>query len=112
MWNRSIKLPSGKNTVTDEDGYDTEVYTYMEHIPANFTDLTRNDQILASQCGYAASINVEVMACNYAGQNVLIEEQTGDEYEVKRTFQKEKGMSVLLTCERRQNGSICNGRIR
>ena len=106
MWINSIKIPTGEKVEQDEAGFPTKRLTFMEGIPANFRDLTRNDQILASQSGYNADVLVEVMACNYSGQKTFIDEATGDVYEVKRTFKKSKGNSVYLTCERRENGTI------
>lgn len=104
VWNSSIKLPTGKKTKTDEDGFSTETFTFLEGIPANFKDVTRNDLILANQDGYQADVLIEIMNCNYSGQSWLVDEQTGQEYGIKRTFGKDKSNLMQLTCERRERG--------
>ena len=69
MWNGSIVLPRVKETGQDKEGFDThENITWEGGIPANFTDATRNDEILAFQKGYSADRNIETMACNYRGE--------------------------------------------
>lgn len=112
MWNNSIKLPKSKSTEVDEDGFETEEYVYLEKIPANFTDVTRNDVLVAMQAGYTANQNIEIMKCNYGGQSFLVDESTGDVYDIRRTFAKDKSMLINLTCERRSaNGDLENYRI-
>lgn len=106
MWNGSIQLVRKENAVQDKDGFRKESRAYSESIPANFTDVTRNDEILASQKGYTADQNIEIMECNYGGERCLLDESTGNIYDVKRTFRKDKSMAVILTCERRQNGTV------
>ena len=68
--------------------------------------MTRNDEILASQKGYTADQNIEVMACNYNGEDRLMDDSDGTVYDVKRTYRKDKSMAVILTCERRQHGEV------
>lgn len=105
MWNASIKLPTGGTENRNSNGFPTEtVYTFLKGIPASFTDATRNDEILASQNGYTADQIVEIMACNYSGQSFLIDEATGQEYDIKRTYRKDKKMTIQLTCQRRERG--------
>lgn len=106
MWNGSIKLPTGKSTGgTNSNGFPVDaVYTFLEGIPANFTDATRNDEILASQHGYTADQIIEIMSCNYSGQAFLVDETTGWEYDIKRTHRIDKKMTVILTCQRRKRG--------
>lgn len=104
MWNKSIKVVTGVDTVTDKDGFDTETETFLEGIPANFTDTTRNDEIIANQTGYTADQNIEILKCNYNGEKILYDEENGDKYEVKRAYSKDKSMNVVLTCERREQG--------
>lgn len=105
MWNKSISLPIKGKTSVNKNGIQEEpVYELLREIPANFTDATRNDEILASQHGYTAEQNVEIMACNYNGQSFLIDEDTGEIYEIRRTHGKDKSMTVILTCERRERG--------
>ena len=88
MWNNSISLPRSRDGAQDNDGFTALESLYERGIPANFTDVTRDDEILASQKGYAVNQNVEIMACNYAGEDHLIDESTGDILEVKRTFRR------------------------
>lgn len=106
MWNNSISLPRNRDGTQDNDGFTTSESLYERGIPANFTDVTRDDEILASQRGYTVSQNVEIMACNYAGEEYLIDDSTGDTLEVKRTFRKDKSMKITLSCERRQHGKF------
>lgn len=106
MWNKSVKFATGSITETDEDGFDVTTESFLEHVPANFTSTTRNDEIIANQCGYSADQNIEVAACNYNGETTLYDEATGDRYEVKRTYQSNKAMNIILTCERREHGAL------
>ena len=100
MWNNSIKLSTDDGEL-DDDGYKKKVKSYTKSIPANFLDTTRDDEILANQLGYTAHQVVEIVACNYSGQKYLLSESDNMEYEVKRTFKKNKSMYIQLTCERR-----------
>lgn len=104
MWNKSIKLVTRVIIKTDEEGFDTESEQFLENIPANFTDTTRNDELIANQSGYTASQNIEIKRCNYNGEQYLYDEETGDKYEIKRTYRKDKSMNIILTCERRERG--------
>lgn len=106
MWSGSIKFVKNGIRDQDKDGFYRKPDSYSESIPANFTDVTRNDEILASQKGYTADQNIEIMDCNYGGEQCLMDESNGNLYDVKRTFQKDKSMSIVLTCERRQNGKF------
>lgn len=107
MWNRSISLPVQRlEDNPDDDGFSNSSFDYMDGIPANFTDVTRNDEILANQKGYTADQNVEIMACNYSGQSWLVDEPTGDIYDIRRTYHRDKANVIVLTCERRERGVI------
>ncbi len=106
MWNRSIALPRKEVLEQDGEGFQKTRREFIKGIPANFTDVTRNDEILASQKGYTINQNVEIMACNYSGEAYVVDESTGDMLEVKRVFQKDKSNFVILSCERRKNGEI------
>ena len=73
------------------------------------TDLAGIDDIkkaltLAAQKGYSADRNIEIMSCNYQGERFLLDEAENQMYDVRRTFRKEKSMTIVLTCERRENG--------
>ena len=107
MWNKSISLPVKKSNKTDKDGFPTdETYEYLSGVPASFTDVTRNDELLAKQQGYIADQNGEIMAGNYNGQSFLVDETTGERYEVRRAYGKNKSMIVQLTCEKRERGKV------
>lgn len=107
MWNGSIRLPVSKSGNVNKNGFVSDpVYEFLAGIPANFTDVTRNDEILASQNGYTADQNIEIMACNYTGQSFLEDEANGQQYDIRRTYRKDKSMSVVLTCERRERGKL------
>ena len=102
MWNKSISLPLRKlDGSQDEEGISNPVHEYLGGVPANFTDVTRNDEILAYQKGYTADQNVEIMACNYMGQPWLVDEETWDVYDIRRTYHRDKANVIVLTCERR-----------
>lgn len=103
MWNTSIKLPVSKEEKRNENGFPEVTYSYLGNIPASFTDVTRNDEILASQKGYTADQNVEIVGCNYNGQPFLIDEATGKVYDIKRAYRKDKSMLVVLTCQCRED---------
>lgn len=107
MWNKSVKLVTGIDTETDEDGFDTVKEKFLEGIPADFKDLTRSDDVVANQLGYSADQNIEIASCNYNGEKFLYDEETGEKYEVKRTFRGDKKMNIILTCQRRE----CGGKI-
>lgn len=106
MWNRSIRFLREESAGQDKDGFRKSEEFQTGSIPASFTDATRNDEILASQKGYTADQNIEVMACNYSGEERLLDEADGTVYEVKRTYRKDKSIAVILTCERREHGEI------
>lgn len=106
MWNGSVKFISRENIRQDKDGFCQPDEVWTDSIPASFTDVTRNDELLASQMGYTADQNVEVMACNYNGENRLLDESDHTVYDVKRIYRKDKSMEIILTCERRQHGEI------
>lgn len=106
MWNRSIRFLKKETGIQDKDGFYQPGGRFSESIPASFTDATRNDEILAAQKGYTADQNIEIMRCNYSGECCLMDESDGTLYDIKRTYQGEKSMHLILTCERRQNGTV------
>lgn len=106
MWNGSIKFIRKGSRQQNKNGFILEEETYTESIPAGFTDVTRNDEILAAQKGYTANQNIEVMECNYNGEESLLDESDNSVYDIKRTYRKDKAMKIIMTCERRQNGTI------
>lgn len=106
MWNSSISLPIEKKESQDAEGFPSKTYGYITEIPASFTDVTRNDEILASKKGYTVDQNIEIAKCNYSHQTWLIDEATGDIYDIRRTYSKDKSMILILSCERRQRNVI------
>lgn len=97
----SIKLPNGYTENIDEDGFPTRIPNYIEGIPASFKSTTRADETLANQSGYTADVVIEIMDCNYNGADILIDESTGEEYEVKRTHKVRGKDTMELTCQKR-----------
>lgn len=106
MWNKSISLPVRKvSPAVDADGITTgETYEFIGGIPANFRDATRDDEIAANQNGYTADVTVEIMACNYNGCTFFVDDETRDIYDIKRRFAKDKSLTVILTCQKRERG--------
>lgn len=105
MWNKSIKLPLLKTSDKDSDGFKiNENIDWLDEIPASFLDVTRNDELLASQKGYTADLNIEIMFCNYQGQAFLVDEESGEYYDVRRTHKTDKSRKIVLTCEKRERG--------
>lgn len=104
MWDRSIKLPLGCEEARDADGFPVKEYTFVSNIAASYQDVTRSDEIMADQKGFRADAVFEILSCNYSGQSWLIDESTGLEYDIKRSYQKDKANTVHLTCERRERG--------
>ncbi|HIY18260.1 MAG TPA: phage head closure protein [Candidatus Blautia avistercoris] len=101
MWNHSISLPAKKKEVQDPDGFKEQTYEFVKNIPASFTDVTRQDEILASQKGYTVNQNVEIAECNYNRESWLVDESDGAVYDIRRVYKKDKSMSLILSCERR-----------
>lgn len=106
MWNRSISLPVKKNEKQDSEGFLSETYEFLRNIPASFTDVTRQDEILASQKGYTINQNIEIAECNYHKESWLIDESDGAVYDIRRIYKKDRSMNLILSCERRQDGQI------
>lgn len=107
MWNGSIALPRRKYENQDKDGFSQEEsYEWEYGIPASFTDVTRDDEVLAAQKGYSADQNIEIMECNYQGESFLLDESHEVIYDIRRTFRKDKSMVLIMTCERREYGKV------
>lgn len=106
MWNTSVKLPNACAKKKDSEGFSEKSYHYIEGIPANIRDCTRNDEIVADKFGYRADKIVEILACNYQSQSHLIDESDGKYYEIKRSFVPDRSMYVILTLERKENVSV------
>lgn len=107
MWTKSIAFPmNGSDKSQDNDGFTKTEHEYITGIPASFADVTREDILIASQSGYTANVNVDILACNYNGADYLVDEGTGERYDIKRSFKKNRSMIISLTCERRQRGKF------
>ncbi len=105
MQRGSIAFPRKKLKTQNKNGFETEtVYDWEGGIPAEFYDVTRNDEILAAQKGYTVSQNIETMACNYHGEAFLYDETSRYYYDIKRTFRS--GLKIILSCERRPDGKV------
>lgn len=106
LWNSSISLPEEKVREQDSSGFVKEKWKYILGIPAAVKDATRSDEILANQCGYRIDIVVEILSCNYNGASFFVDEETGNYYEIKRTYRPDRSMMIQLTGERREHGKI------
>lgn len=109
MWDRSIKLPTGNITVTNDNGFSTDTPTFLTGIKASALDTTRQDQILAQQSGYRADIIVAIMKCNFdqaPKASYFIDESNGKKYYIKRTFHTDKSKMVQLTGEVDERGTV------
>ena len=106
MWNRSIKIPTGKTVATDSEGFETETVAFLENVPASFKDATRSDVLLGKQAGYDVDMIIEIMACAYNGASYVVDESDGTVYDVQRSYRKDKTMTVQLTAARREHGRL------
>lgn len=104
MQNRSISLPVRKVTEQDSEGFISESWEFMRGIRASFLSATRQDEILANQCGYEATVIVKIAACAYNGASFFVDEATGDIYDIKRSYRADKSGTIQLTGERRERG--------
>ncbi len=109
MWDGSITLMHQIENGRDPDGFAAVEHICMGNVPAIFKDITRSDQILANQNGYEADQNIEIMACNYHGETLLTDEETGKLYEIMRTFRPAGSRRIMLTCRSREGGVIKKG---
>lgn len=105
MWNGAISFSAATVTKTPSGIKQTEEQ-WGTPIRANFKDITRNDETAASQLGYTAEKNVEIHKSAYAGQSYFRDEATGDIYDVKRTFNGDKSMIIVMTCSKRERGKV------
>lgn len=104
MWTTAISLPVMNNSEQDASGFIEDNKSYLEGIPANMLDATRQDEILANQMGYTADVVVEIDAAAYDGAGYFIDEATGDEYDIKRTYRADRSGFIRLTGQRRHHG--------
>lgn len=106
MWTHSIKLMTSNEVTYDDDGFPIDSPEWLEHIPANYTDLTRQDRELANQLGYDAEVNIQIMGCNYSGQRSLVDEATEQTWYVQRSFRADRSDLITLTCGRRERHGV------
>ena len=104
MWTTSISLPVMSNSRQDMAGFIKDDKLYLEGVPANMLDATRQDEILANQMGYTADVVVEIDAAAYDGAGYFIDEATGEEYDIKRTYKADRSDFIQLTGQRRHHG--------
>jgi len=106
MWVTSITLVRYKEEVQDSAGFVSDDTDTITGIPANRLDTTRNDEMLANELGYTADVVMEVEAAVYNGQSSFMDEATGDWYDIRRTFRRNKSNRIQLTGELREHGKI------
>ena len=106
MWTTSVSLPRTDEPTQDSSGFVTHVKTLLQGIPASRKDATRDDEMLANQFGYTASCIYEMDKACYNGAGYLIDENTMEIFDIKRTFSGEKSNMISLTCEKRERGKI------
>ena len=106
MRNGSISLPVRKIEQQDSDGFPIENWEFMGGVRAAFRDATRQDELLANQCGYKATVLAEIAACAYNGASFFVDEATGEVYDIKRTYRPRKSYKIQLTGEKREYGKL------
>lgn len=106
MWTTAIVFPDADASAQDAAGFINEKKSYTAEIPACEKDLARQDEILANQEGYTADLIVEIDAAAYNGAGFFVNRRDGYEYDIKRTFRKEKSSRIQLTAKRREHGRI------
>lgn len=106
MWVTSITMIGSKEETQDSAGFVSENSEKITGIPANRLDTARNDEILANEAGYTADVIMEIEAAAYYGQSAFMDEATGNWYDIRRTFRKNKSNRIQLTGELREHGKI------
>ena len=106
MWNKVICLPVKKNDPTiNDNGIMMEKHMNLSvvfrQISATVPGMMR---FLRNRMVIPQDQVVEIMACNYSGESFLVDESTGEIYDIKRRYQKNKSMKVQLTCQMRERG--------
>ncbi len=95
-WVDAIKLVSLTST-KDSDGFEVEVETETDKIPANFKSVTRAEEEHSKIMGYNAELVVEILSCNYNNQPLLINCKNNKKYAIQRTFEVTSEV-IQLTC--------------
>jgi len=104
MWNTSVSLVTKETVSVDAEGYETVSVALLKGIPANRRDTTRTDIEIGNQSGYSADVTFEINSANYNGEAVLIDDSNKVEYDINRTFRRDKSNTIILTCTRREHG--------
>ena len=95
-WKDSVFLLSYIKT-KDKDGISIEEAIKSQEIPANFINVTRQEEQHSKIMGYTASLVVEIMLCNYDNQEYLIDPSTNKKYLIKRSYSVSSEV-IQLTC--------------
>lgn len=106
MQNQVIELPI---EYSSESSYDSQGFWHgivdeTRTVRANIKDVTRQDELLAKESGYTASIIVEISKCAYNGEAQFRYQQRY--YDVKRSYTPDKSFKVQLTGELREHGKF------
>lgn len=106
MQNQVIELPIEYRS---ESSYDSQGFWHwivdeIRIVRANIKDVTRQDELLAKESGYTASIIVEIAKCAYNDEAQF--GYNGRYYDVKRTYAPDKSFKVQLTGELREHGKF------
>ena len=81
----------------DKDGISIEEEIKSQEIPANFINVTRQEEQHSKIMGYTASLVVEIMLCNYDNQEYLIDPSADKKYLIKRSYSVSSEV-IQLTC--------------
>lgn len=106
MGRKIICFPKDAEHVQDREGFVSQTPEFGSGIRAIFRDATRSDATLASQEGYTASIICEIDAVNYSGQPFFLDKESGQIYDIRRTYQGENRRLLQMVCEEREHGKI------
>ena len=101
---RLISLPDLERREQDEDGFVTDSVNYVQNIRANTRSATAEEETIAAADGFTISKIYMIVGRNYRGQSYLVDQATGDYYDIRRT--SESGRMINLFTEARKNGKI------
>ena len=100
MWTTAITF-AHTSTARDEDGFLQQTEVWGSPVRASKEDITRQDEILASQYGYHLETNFRIQKANYGGESYL-KDAEGEVYEIKRTYTPERSNYIILACAKRE----------
>lgn len=101
---RLISLPLLDGRDQDAEGFVTDTVSYVRNVRANTRSATAEEETMAAADGYTVSKIYMIVGRNYRGQPYLIDQATGDYYDIRHT--SESGRMINLYVEARQNGKI------